>query len=86
MFMFLCPCCQEVFLTAKNIWMNHPTQWAIFDALYEEYPGILIVGCKQNFAWEFQNAHDFDQISVSPSLDASAAGHWHGFIRNGAIA
>jgi len=26
-----------------------------------------------------------DNISVTPSIDASASGHWHGFITNGEI-
>lgn len=55
------------------------------DAYYEKYPGILIVGCKESYAWKFENAHDFEQITVTPSLDASAAGHWHGFLTAGAI-
>jgi hypothetical protein len=28
---------------------------------------------------------DFEKISLSPSVDASASGHWHGFVTNGAI-
>lgn len=27
----------------------------------------------------------FDNLSLSPSIDASASGHWHGFITNGEV-
>jgi len=27
----------------------------------------------------------FDSLTLSPSIDASTHGHWHGFIRNGQI-
>lgn len=27
----------------------------------------------------------FETLSLSPSVDASASGHWHGFVRNGEI-
>lgn len=27
----------------------------------------------------------FETLTLSPSVDASASGHWHGFVRNGAI-
>ena len=27
----------------------------------------------------------FDDLSLSPSIDASAFGHWHGYITNGSI-
>lgn len=28
----------------------------------------------------------FETLTLSPSINASASGHWHGFIQNGAIA
>lgn len=28
----------------------------------------------------------FETLTLSPSIDASESGHWHGFIRNGEIA
>jgi len=34
-------------------------------------------------AWNFVSRSDFGAISVTPSLDASASGHWHGMITNG---
>ena len=29
--------------------------------------------------------NDFDDISLSPSIDTGASGHWHGFISNGEV-
>ncbi len=44
-----------------------------------------VVNCKATCAWT-RVGEDFDTLSVTPSLDASAAGHWHGHIKNGEIA
>lgn len=27
----------------------------------------------------------YDSMTLSPSIDASASGHWHGFIENGSV-
>lgn len=35
--------------------------------------------------WSLNGAESFDVLTLSPSIDASEAGHWHGFITNGAI-
>lgn len=34
--------------------------------------------------WE-RTGEDFDDLTLSPSVDASVLGHWHGFIRNGMV-
>lgn len=36
--------------------------------------------------WNVTAGDSFDNISLSPSVDASKHGHWHGFITNGEIA
>lgn len=33
--------------------------------------------------WTIARGSGFDDISLTPSVDASAHGHWHGFITNG---
>lgn len=43
---------------------------------------------RQQFAadervWQIVAGTGFDDISLSPSVDASASGHWHGFITGG---
>jgi hypothetical protein len=36
--------------------------------------------------WDVTSGSSFADISLSPSVDASRHGHWHGFITNGEIA
>jgi hypothetical protein len=85
MFTFLCPHCREVFLTCKNVEMSRKEQCEITEKDAVGLQGVTVVLCKESCAWNFENAHNFDQISITPSLDASAAGHWHGFIVAGEI-
>lgn len=35
--------------------------------------------------WTLTGEDDFATLTLSPSVDASAAGHWHGFITAGEI-
>lgn len=44
-----------------------------------------VVPCKFETAWVFTEAESFETLSVTPSLDASASGHWHGYITAGEI-
>jgi len=32
-----------------------------------------------------RDGESFENLTLSPSIDASAHGHWHGFIRNGEV-
>lgn len=41
--------------------------------------------CKQDFAWALHGEADFASLTVTPSLDGSAGGLWHGFVTNGEI-
>jgi hypothetical protein len=43
-----------------------------------------VVGCKSSCAWK-RTSDDFATMSVTPSIDSSPAGHWHGFIVAGEI-
>lgn len=36
--------------------------------------------------WTIASGDSFENLSLTPSIDASASGHWHGFITNGGIA
>lgn len=42
-----------------------------------------IVPCGKDTSWEIKGT--FENMTVKPSLDASASGHWHGFITDGII-
>ena len=39
---------------------------------------------REGFAWTI-NGDDFATMTVTPSIDASPSGDWHGFITNGEI-
>ena len=43
-----------------------------------------VVSCKRSIAWT-RVGDDFDSMSITPSIDASQSGHWHGFITNGEV-
>jgi hypothetical protein len=84
-FAFRCPHCRTVWLTCKRVPMSSEQQWQIIDKAFGENFSHTVVGSKPQVAWKFSNL-DFETMTVSPSLDASASGHWHGFIRQGQIA
>lgn len=44
--------------------------------------------CRNDFAWNIEGGIEnakFETITVTPSLDGSKGGLWHGFITNGEI-
>lgn len=44
--------------------------------------------CRKDFAWTIEGGIEnatFESITVTPSLDGSAGGLWHGFITSGRI-
>lgn len=87
LFVFKCPHCKGVLLTVKNIPMSDHDQYELFDKEFgtESHGwGDLIVPCKSDFSWQF-SGQDFETLTVSPSVDASNSGHWHGNIVNGNI-
>lgn len=61
-------------------------QWALFEQEHGE--GACVQGCRPDFAWTIAGGIDgasFETMTVTPSLDGSAGGLWHGFITNGEI-
>ena len=81
-FTFLCPHCKDWRLSCKNVAMPSKEQWALFEKAF----GVpyRVVGTRPEMAWTISGT-DFNTMTVTPSIDASAAGCWHGFITNGAI-
>jgi Family of unknown function (DUF6527) len=47
------------------------------------WPDYMAKHPKQNF-WN-RAGDTFDTLTLTPSIDCSQAGHWHGYITNGAI-
>lgn len=72
--------------------MNHRAQAEFWkdqfdwDAEYGEieWGSVTVVLCKNDTAWTMSST-DFETLTVTPSIDAEAAGHWHGHITAGEI-
>lgn len=83
-FAFLCPHCRRVFLTCKNVVMATRDQCELTEATIGAWD-VTVVLCKADQAWAFATAAPFESMTVTPSLDASASGHWHGWLTAGEI-
>ena len=84
-FTFLCPHCQVVTLLCKRVPLTFKEQVKLVNSAPEDdedWPHDF-VPMKQDTAWNIVG--DFPVMTVTPSIDASASGHWHGFIKNGEI-
>lgn len=44
-----------------------------------------VQGCRSDCAWKITEGSDFTNLSVTPSIDGSAGGLWHGYITGGEI-
>ena len=82
LFVFWCPHCHKTLLSCKNAVMS---RWEQCDLFAARFGYASVVPCKPEFAWVFADGARFETIDVTPSLDASASGHWHGHITAGEI-
>ena len=80
-FIFLCPHCKSIWISCKNIIKSAYDQYNLFMDLNLDKD---VVPCKSDFCWVI-SCKEFNNITVTPSIDASASGHWHGHITNGQI-
>lgn len=78
---FKCPCCRTVWLTAKAAPIPTREQFRMYED-ESRVSGGQVVTCRADAVWTFAG-DDFATLSATPSVDASASGHWHGFITNG---
>jgi hypothetical protein len=84
LFMFRSPTGHGNWLTCKRIVMTGREQMDVLwpkDGCRKGWP---IVPTVPEMAWKFEG-NDFETMTVTPSIDASASGNWHGFITAGAI-
>ena len=86
MFAFRCPHCLKTWLTCKNsaIGAEEQRDLAIAARLEPTGPRYGAVLSKPSLAWNWDE-NDFANMTVTPSIDASASGHWHGCITKGQI-
>jgi hypothetical protein len=83
-FIFKSPSGHGDLLTCKRVPMSMRDQ---YELIYKENPkfkGKPVVMTVESMAWRFAG-NDFETMTVTPSIDASASGNWHGFIVNGGI-
>lgn len=74
---FDCPHCREQRLAIN---FHHRGHEAIEDAaILAAHPGGI------GNIWTLDGSDDFATLTITPSVDASKYGHWHGFITSGEI-
>ena len=83
-FIFRSPAGYRDLLTCKRVAMSQKEQYALIYEKNPQYVGKIVVLTVPEFAWKFEG-NDFNILTVTPSLDASASGNWHGFITDGEI-
>lgn len=80
---FLCPHCRKDILIVKNVKMSFSDEYEILDKAFGPDWNQLVVPADPDCAWTINGT--LENLTVTPSLDASASGHWHGHITNGEI-
>ena len=92
LFVFLCPHCRKDLLTCKNVVMSHREQYDLYEKVFGQDWNLLIVPCNPDFCWSIFGTIPADisaafiqNLTVTPSIDASPSGHWHGWITNGEV-
>lgn len=89
-FVFRCPCClgtpRALWLSCKTAPMSSHDQRELFrEAGLEPCGrGAVVVATREDVAWQVSD-REFSAMSVTPSIDASPAGHWHGHITQGEV-
>lgn len=73
-----CDGCKE-----KDQWHCEHSQAGLCEAAGVD--PMWIQGCNRECAWKAHGELDFATLTVTPSLDGSAGGLWHGFVTNGQI-
>lgn len=85
---FICPCCRspETRLTAFFEPTPFRRQVELMLPISGKERGDRIdwIPSKADFAWA-RTGETFDSLSITPSIDASKARHWHGHVTNGEI-
>ena len=90
-FTFMCPCCQKDRLTCFTEPTPFKEQMKIMHTAMKTTPEdeddwpIDLVPSNANAKWSLSSMDSFDGLTVTPSIDASASGNWHGHITNGEI-
>lgn len=73
---FLCPHCLQQII---GVAFHHDGKAAMEDAYILAHHG----ADDTQHIWDLQGQDDFATLTLKPSVDASASGHWHGWITKG---
>jgi hypothetical protein len=68
---FMCPCCRDIHLA---VWFANPIDGGP--------PAHSDIDPKPRWV---RTGETFETLTVTPSIDASQSGHWHGYIRSGEL-
>ncbi len=55
------------------------------EAIEDEYIKTHHGNAADSYIWTLDGQEDFATLTLSPSVDASKYGHWHGWIKNGEV-
>lgn len=90
--LFRCPTNRSNWLTVFFAPTPRKEQYHLWGAVRpggldeDGYPNdTYVVFCNPECGWAITGGSTFDDISIMPSLDASASGNWHGHITAGEI-
>lgn len=89
-FVFKCPHCRTTYLSCfferfpvlTGDGAAHPSQFDLFERFLPVVDAHQVVPSDTNAKWT-RTGDDFATMSVMPSINAAASGHWHGFITGG---
>lgn len=87
-FMFKSPANPKFWQTCYEVPPPRREQWALHRAILGEEAHHYVQGCNPDARWSISPTIDqaeFATLSVTPSLDGSAGGLWHGYITDGEI-
>lgn len=76
---FDCPHCRQVRIAVA---FHHAGRAAMEDGYILAKHGAQ----DSDHIWTLAGPEDFEVMTLTPSVDASQTGHWHGFITNGGVA
>jgi len=76
-----CPAGERGKTTFLGVMFTHGIDRDGTDTDEQDWPDYMIQHPKEHF-W-LRTGEAFESLTLSPSIDASGVGHWHGFIENG---
>jgi len=77
---FPCPHCRLVHVGA---WFAEPVDMDGISGIDPALP-LFMAKHPENKYWH-RTGETFDTLTLTPSIDTSAHGHWHGFVTNGEV-